>query len=94
MVDRMNLVSRRWTSTGVEVAVGARSHYPSNLEKLAFRFEAVCDAVNPELWHGEVRLHGHVLLATAQVSNEDTAGRLAENAFEQRVVALFALGGG
>lgn len=85
----MHFESKRFTGSGTEVRPGARDRHHSNLEKLAFTFWAVCDSVDPESWHGEVRFGSTVLLTTEAASDEGMAGRLAERALEAKVVALF-----
>lgn len=86
----MHMESRRWTGAGVEVVPGARSRHFSNLEKLTFAFWAVCDSVGPDVWHGEVWFGSQRLLVTEPANDENAAGRLAENALESKIVALFA----
>ena len=86
----MHIQSTRFTGTGVEVASGARERHHSNLEKLAFTFWAVCDATEPENWHGEVKFGSMTLLTTESAPNEQIAGRLAERALEEKVVTLFS----
>ena len=73
-----------------EVCAGARVPYPSIQERLSFSFITVCDAVEPEVWHGEVMFAGSVLLATGPVNSRDKAGRDAETAFLERVRAVLA----
>lgn len=86
----MHMQSKRFTGTGVEVTLGARDRHHSNLEKIAFTFWAVCDATQPESWHGEVMFGSKTLLTTESAPNEQMAGRLAERALEERIVTLFS----
>jgi len=85
----MYLERKRFTGSGVEVLPGARDRHHSNLEKLTFSFWSVCDSVDPERWHGEVKFGSATLLTTGPAAGETAAGRLAERAFEARVASLF-----
>ena len=88
-LGHMHLQRKRFTGAGVEVKPGARDRYHSNLEKLSFTFWAVCDSIDPESWHGEVRFGSTVLRTTESAPDEAAAGRLAERALENRVLDLF-----
>jgi hypothetical protein len=89
MLNRMYIERKRFTGAGVEVRPGACDRHHSNLERLSFTFWAICDSVDPESWHGEVRFGSSVLLTTETAADETTAGRLAERALEAKVLTLF-----
>jgi hypothetical protein len=75
---------------GYEVRAGARIPWDSNHERLSFSFFAVCDGTDPQQWHGEVVLAGHVLHRTGSHDSHARAGKAAERALVERLVALFA----
>jgi hypothetical protein len=80
---------RRFTSGGEELRPGLRLRHHSNLESLTFSFHTVLDAVEPDIWHGEVRFAGQLLLDTPSFPNEAQAGRAAEEALETQGISLF-----
>ena len=49
----------------------------------------ICDEVDPDRWHGEIRLGGHILVKTEAVPTYEQASRQARNAFEAKVVEIF-----
>jgi len=73
---------------GVEVVPGAQVQVRSNMEQLGFTYVAVCESIDPEKWHGEARLMGTTLLATPAMDDYRQAGRAAETALKERLVAL------
>ena len=85
----MRMEIRRFTGSGIEVKPGARDRHRSNRENLAFTFWTVCDSVDPDRWHGEVMFGSTVLLITEPATNTAAAGRLAEDALEAKITALF-----
>jgi hypothetical protein len=88
-LSSMHIERKRFTGAGVEVRPGARDRHHSNLKKLSFTFWAVCDSVDPESWHGEVRFGSTILFTTKAAADETTAGRLAEGALESKVLTRF-----
>lgn len=85
----MHLTTERFTGNRVKIEPGARDRHHSNLEKLTFTFWAVCDTVDPDSWHGEVKFGTATLLITEPAPNDEAAVRLAEKALEGKVAAVF-----
>lgn len=80
----------RYTASGREVTVGLREPILNrHLEELRFEISTVCDAVDPEAWHGQVRFAGHILLATASVASQSEAARLVTEAWTSHLAELF-----
>ena len=75
---------------GYEVRSGLRIPWDSNHERLSFSFFVVCDEADPQVWHGEVVLAGHVLHRTRPFDSPHLAGRDAERSLVERLVALFS----
>jgi hypothetical protein len=75
---------------GYRVRPGLRIPWDSNHERVSFSFFAVCDAAAPPAWHGEVLLAGRVLHRTPTYETHQLAGRAAERALVERLVALFS----
>ncbi len=73
---------------GQEVVVGLRLPGPALAPQ--FAVVAVCDAVAPDSWHGEVTLDGVTVLRTGAVASEDQASRDAAKALRDRWTALFS----
>jgi hypothetical protein len=75
---------------GYEVRPGLRMPWDSNHERLSFSFFTVCDGTSPQEWHGEVVFAGQVLHRTPSFESHHLAGRAAERALVERIVALFS----
>lgn len=84
------IMSKQIFIGGTEVKPGASIRHHTNHDKLSFEIFAVCDSVEPLLWHGEVRYAGNVLIRTAPTDDDGKAGRFAESLLTKRVIALFA----
>jgi hypothetical protein len=75
---------------GYAVRAGLRIPWDSHHERLSFSFFTVCEETDPQTWHGEVVLAGQVLHRTGPFDSHHLAGRAAERALVERLVALFS----
>ena len=75
---------------GYQVRSGLRIPWDSSHERLSFSFFTVCDATEPQAWHGEVVLAGQVLHRTGPFDSHHLAGRAVERALVERLVTLFS----
>lgn len=75
------------TLNGRRIEPGAE--FPEPLQQLRFQAVVICDDVDPDRWHGEIRLGRHVLLKTEAVPSYEQASRQARDAYEAKVVEIF-----
>lgn len=86
----MNISITEYTPTGQEVRPGVVELFRSNLERPSFAIRSICDALDPQQWHGEVSLAGRRLICTAAAQTAEQAGRAAEAALLETLVRLLA----
>jgi len=73
---------------GQEIKPGARILHPGNLSSVVPQVFAVCDAVRPDRWHGEVTVLGRTVLKTEAHDTNDQAARAAQQQFVDKLVQL------
>jgi hypothetical protein len=66
------------------------AEFPQPMQQLRFELVVICDEVDPDRWHGEVRFAGRTLVTTPSVTTDGQAGRDAQRAFDAKVVELFS----
>ncbi|GAA0197370.1 hypothetical protein GCM10008944_13500 [Cytobacillus oceanisediminis] len=75
------------TLNGRRIEPGAE--FPEPFQQLRFQIVVICDSVNPDKWHGEVRLGPHAVITTSSYDSYEQAGRQAKNAYEAKIVEIF-----
>ncbi|GEB15577.1 hypothetical protein GUY44_27095 [Pimelobacter simplex] len=72
----------------VELKPGVRLPHHTNLLNRAVTIDLICETVQPMCWRAEVKVFGHSIIQTETFSNDDAAGRAAEQAFVEKFVGL------
>lgn len=85
----MSIQVTHFASDGRPVTAGLCVAHKSNLTGRLVTFQAVCDSVDPMRWHGEAQIGSRCLVKTDAFESERQAGKAAEDAFVDRLVALF-----